>query len=453
MLKSQLKRYWIPIALLGMFLLSFFLRWQYIKNTEIIKPIRADAYQYVVIASNLATHGKFTSANPPLHSTQEARPPGYCFFLASIFKVTDNFQEFYRTTLWIQSLLGSLTVLMTYFIARFLLAPGWSILAALLMMISPHMIVMSAYFLSESLYVFLQTLAILLLLYAIRRDSLLLLATGAVTLGTAIFVRPVLGVFPFIAAGLIFHLLRKSKPRNSIIIMCALTLLLSLAPQTAWVIWKTSNLSKDTQPVSALKVALLSGVYPNLTYKRPELKGMPYRDDPEWNRIFESGYFGIAGSVLTRFRQEPFENARWWIVGKPVMFWSWKVFFSDGINFYPVKRTWFDTNKFMSLIRGSMITFHFVFVIFALIGSILFWRRTYMKANIQGKFCYLLLLGLAGHFTLIFMVLAPFPRYSLPLALALYILFTLALKEMWELYSLRGKPALISPNSTNRKEA
>jgi hypothetical protein len=96
---------------------------------------------------------------------------------------------------------------------------------------------------------------------------------------------------------------------------------------------------------------------------------------------------------------------------------------------------------------------HPFIVVIALIGTIIFWRRSYSETDLQGKFSFLLIIALAGHFTLMFMVLAPFPRYSLPLGPVLYILFSLALEETWKFYSLKAKPARTLPGHTPKKEA
>ena len=204
MISTKSGMFRITIFLIAIFLLSFTLRWQYVKNTEIINPIRADAYQYVAIANNLATHGLFTSADPPLQSTPETRPPGYCYFLAGVFKATGSFSSFYLKTLAIQCFLGALTVVLTYFLARFFLSPWLAFIPAILVTFSPHMIAMSAFFLSESLYTFLQLGSLVLFLHAFQRRNIpyYLLAGAGFSLG--IFVRPTLAVFPLICAFTVF---------------------------------------------------------------------------------------------------------------------------------------------------------------------------------------------------------------------------------------------------------
>ena len=66
------------------FIFSFFLRIHYLQNSEVYAPIRADAKEYVTIASNLVTFGVYSSkipqgTEPPVPNTN--RNPGYPFFL------------------------------------------------------------------------------------------------------------------------------------------------------------------------------------------------------------------------------------------------------------------------------------------------------------------------------------------------------------------------------------
>ena len=121
--------------LVALFLVSFQMRWQYIQETRFIQPVRADALEYTQIAYNLAYRGLFTISQNPTHSTREARPPGYCFFLAAIAKLTDSPRSFHRTARIAQCVMGALTVLLTFALASFLLPVRWAFLPALLALI------------------------------------------------------------------------------------------------------------------------------------------------------------------------------------------------------------------------------------------------------------------------------------------------------------------------------
>lgn len=408
------------------FVLSFTLRWQYIHKTVFLQPLRADAYKYYVIGHNLATYGLFTSKSLPVESTPEARPPGYCFFLAAIDKMTPSFQAFYQTTLWLQCLLGALTVIFSYFLARFLMPIPWALLAAVLVMISPHMIILSAYVLSESLFSFLLVVALVLLCLAFKTEKSLLFLLAGVFMGLGIFVRPVLGIFPLICMFLFLCMYRKDISLLKLILPMLLFMMFSFLFQGSWNIWEKASFGGDSVMGDQLKSSLLQGTYPHMTYNK--LIGMPYREDPNFKTLMDKGYGAIASHIYENFRKAPVRSAWWWLVGKPSLFWSWKVYFSDGVNIYPVGKTWFDKNPFLNIVRTVMLKLHIIYILLTGFGLCFYIFRFSKKLSRSERFCYLLNYFLLIYFTLLFIILAPFPRYALPLG---PVFFVLAASGAW----------------------
>lgn len=406
------------ILIVGFLLVfSFFLRWEYVEHTEIIQPIRADARAYTLIAHNLAHDHLFTSkADHKGMPSHEARPAGYPFFLAAIVSLTSSFQSFYLTTLLVQCFFGTITVGLVYGLARFLLPPLWSFVAALLVSVAPHMISMSAYILSESLFTLLLTLAMLLIGLASRRESLGGYVLAGIILGLAIFVRPVLAIFPLLCVPVI-GFMRRKESLGRLVTIITLFLVAAFSLQTSWSLWRRVTLGADAAQARQLKVAFVCGIYPDITYKN--LPGMPYREDPEFEKIMTMGYPEILGRIAENIIENPGTHLTWWLVGKPTMFWSWKVFFNDGINVYPVKSSWFDLNAATNLLRTIMLAIH-PFLVFLAFGGVVFHFRRWFREPPNP--IYFLSFLLVGHFTLMFMVLAPFPRYALPLGPALYVM-------------------------------
>ena len=404
---------------------SFFLRWEYVNNTKIIEPLRADAYAYTMVAKNLAFDHVFTS-KPDHHGkpSHDGRPPGYPFFLALIFFLTGSLQAFYYSTLLVQCFIGASTVVLVYILAGFLLPRPWAFLAALLTALSPHMIAMSAYILSESLFTFLLLLAVVLIVWACKKVSAwrFLLAGGV--LGLA-FVRPTLAIFPLLCAPIIFFF-KKDERKSQVWVALALFLFASYSLPASWSIWRTASLGFDTVQASQFKTALVAGFYPGITYK--DLPGMPYREDPGFQQKMAKDYPDLARHLVKIIQEDPGRYLGWWLVGKPVMFWSWKVFFSDGINFYPIEYSWFDINPVMKMLRTVMLGIHPVLVILAFIGVVFFCRGQFREPT--AMVAYLLCFILVAHFTLMFMALAPFPRYALPLGPELYVMSVFSLWKM-----------------------
>jgi len=405
---------------------SLFLRWEYVLNTKIISPIRADAYAYTMIAHNLARDHVFTSKQAhqgqPSHET---RPPGYVFFLAGVVLLTDSFQEFYTTTLFLQCLLGAGTVVLVYALARFLLPPLWSALAALLIALAPHMIAMSAFLLTESLFTFMLLLSVVVLVWACKKRGNGRLLLAGVILGLAIFVRPILGLFPLLCLPILLYV-KREEGLKQVLLSLVLFVFVSYAAQASWSIWRTASLGVDTTQADQLKTAVICGFYPGITYDK--LPGMPYREDPNFERLMATDYLGLAGHLLKTIQEDPGRYLTWWLVGKPVMFWSWHVFFSDGINYYPIEYSWFDINPVMKVLRATMLGLHPVLVILSLISIVLYGRGRFRDT--PARVAFLLCFLLVAHFSFIFMVLAPFPRYALPLGPELYVMSVFALWEI-----------------------
>lgn len=419
--KALISKQSLVVVLL--FLIAFTLRWGYAVNTRIIEPLRADAGAYTMIAQNLAHDHLFTSkADHHGQPSHEARPPGYPFFLALIVSLTASLPSFYSSTLLVQCVLGAITVILAYFLAGYLLPRTWALLVALLVAFSPHMIVMSSYVLSESLFTFLLLLSILLTVWACRKKTIWSFLLAGAVMGLAIFVRPVLAIFPLLCLPVIYSAI-KDVGQHRIRTAITVFILASYLLLAAWTSWRTLTLGADTTQAGQLKGALICGFYPDITYK--DIPGMPYREDPDYQKFADMDYPGLFMHVLDQIHAEPTRYLSWWLVGKPMMYWSWKVEFNDGINFYPVEYSWFDSNSAMGALRSIMVGIHPFLVILALISIGLFFCNRTLQPT--ARVAYLLSFILLGHFTLIFMVLAPFCRYALPLGPGLYLMSVFAL--------------------------
>jgi hypothetical protein len=150
---------------------------------------------------------------------------------------------------------------------------------------------------------------------------------------------------------------------------------------------------------------------------------MPYRDDPNFKNIWRKGYPAIGKHILNKFRNDPITYIKWYLY-KPALFWSWKVMFSDGINFYAVKTTWFDSNFLLKIVRKIYTSLHFIPVILAFTGPFIFLlpanRKTFSE-DFPTK-AYLCCYSLLILFTAMFTLLAPMRRYAIPVGPIMYTL-------------------------------
>jgi 4-amino-4-deoxy-L-arabinose transferase-like glycosyltransferase len=120
------------------------------------------------------------------------RVPLYPIFLAT---VTFGHQAF-LPVLVAQSLVGAGTVLCAALIARELFGQTAAIIAALLTAIYPYYVVHDTALQETSLYTFLMTFAVFLLLRVNRSGSVLIATTAGIALGAAVLTRANLAPFP-----------------------------------------------------------------------------------------------------------------------------------------------------------------------------------------------------------------------------------------------------------------
>ncbi len=410
----------VLLALLGLLLIfSFLLRIMYIENTKIIAPIRADARSYVVLALNLAEHHVYSSAKFPAYSdTAEQWPPGFPLLMSFIYSASKSFGGFYWTTLLIQSFLGALTALLSFYLARRMLPDPWAFLLACAVSVSPFMVVISAYLLTETLFTFLLILSLLLLIMAREQDSFVLHALAGLAMGLCILTRPAIAAFPviwFAAFALYDH---GGNLRRSV--LCGLLfIVLSFSFQTGWSLWRRSLVASPSS--DQIKKLVLLGSYPDLIFKDAQMRGYPYLEDPSFNKYLRS-YPSVISHIESDFRLEPMRYFLWYL-RKPLYLWSGNDLSLDGLNFYPVSKSWFDTNPAMGALKKTFQSIQpYLFLVAFLGGGVLFFypgkSRSMPDKVYAFKVCFVLLF----EYTLMFIVLAPVPRYAIPLVPVMYLL-------------------------------
>ncbi len=191
---------WKRLSLItGLILLTFSslcLRLSYNMHTQIDTPIQRDAEEYVTYAFNLVEHHVFSRDKTSLSPKPDAyRTPGYPIFLALVIHLFGK-KYFYQNTILIQALLGSFLVLLTYLLARFMLPVWAAIIPAILVSVSPHLISLGNYILSETLFSFLLLLSLCLFFFSRRRGNPWLSAITGRPSDLPIWLRPQFFSFP-----------------------------------------------------------------------------------------------------------------------------------------------------------------------------------------------------------------------------------------------------------------
>lgn len=150
---------------------ALFLRVKYVEQTVIHAPIRTDAKQYVTYGYNIYSHGVFSKELSSEPSPDSLRSPGYPMLISLAFMIGGkNF--FYPITLYIQTIISSLLVPLTFLIGIHFLSRFWALLAATLVAISPHLISMTSYFLTETLFSFILLFSIITFYLSLKKGHL-----------------------------------------------------------------------------------------------------------------------------------------------------------------------------------------------------------------------------------------------------------------------------------------
>jgi hypothetical protein len=188
-----------------------------------------------------------------------------------------------------------------------------------------------------------------------------------------------------------------------------------------WIARNLITLGKPTD--NRLMINFLHhGMYPNFTFDEVEESyGFPYRWDPRSNEISKD-VASVLEEIAGRFQHQTLKHTKWFLVQKPVALWSWDIVQGMGDAFiYPVTKSPLFSHTYFRWIRMLMYSLHWPLVILALLGCLLVWFPWSMvvvseESAFAARFASLLLI----YYTLLHMVGAPFPRYSIPLRPFLY---------------------------------
>lgn len=397
---------------------SFYLRIESLWQTELVPPpIRADAGDYFMYAYNLFHHGIYSRDHRGLAGEAEkvyllpdaVRTPGYPLFL-TLFMGDQPVPGILAQVLFSQVLISTLTVALANVMYRRFLNLPWAPTAALLTALSPHLIVVNSYLLTETLFCFFLVAAGGWVRLMSSPASWKTAGILCMLLATASLIRPSLQYFPLLLLLSIYASApnREGAKRATTLL---LGFLLFIAPWFVRNLTTLHQLSDDT-----LKVAFLHhGLYPDFMYNhQKETYGYPYQFDSRSAEIGNSTETVLA-EIVERFRKAPSEHAIWFFIKKPVAFWS--PYYDDPLFVW--------SHRLMKLL-------HFPLMGLGMLGCVLVWlpaatRKIRPEAMPVLRFISLLLI----YFTALHVVGSPFPRYSIPLRPFIYGMAIFSTAFLW----------------------
>ena len=416
------------VALFIIFILGFYLRLYAINHTYVDIPLRADAGDYYSYAYNMNKHGTYSNSRQSMRNENHIpkpdalRSPGFPFLVSIIAGNLPTNQQLLNITLF-NGFLSVITLLLTYKIASSAFPLFASFLIALFASISPHLINSNIYILTESLFTFLLVSAIwlsMLFLKNIDRKRLLFLIGIIIGLGT--LTRPSLQYF-IIPLMLFFIYKQKQstlKQKKNTILLMLFGFAIVVSPWHVRNYISTGELSNDTLIINGLH----HGMYPDFKFKnQAQSYAFPYRFDPKSKEVSKSVH-SIIYEIINRFKTEPARHLKWYFIDKPITFFSWNIIQGMGESFiYPIKYSpYFDKELFIKS-NEIMRSLHYPIVILAVIASILIWIPFFNKILPSVTITIAQFLSLVlFYFILVHIIVAPFPRYSVPLRPVLYIM-------------------------------
>jgi len=145
------------------------------------------------------------------------RTPLYPFFIALVYAV---FGAKPMAIVYVQALIGAMTCVLIYLAGKRIFNPLAGMISALLVVCYPYLIYYTGVVMAETLFAFLITLTVYMLLYAGDNEKLSLWAFSGISLGLTALCKPVILVFSlFICFWMWFALADKKRAMVSILVL------------------------------------------------------------------------------------------------------------------------------------------------------------------------------------------------------------------------------------------
>jgi 4-amino-4-deoxy-L-arabinose transferase-like glycosyltransferase len=423
----------VPRLLLFL-LLAFgaYVQFTTVSRTVVDAPLRADAGEYFSYAYNLSHYGTFSlqrtwegEAPAAAPAPDKVRPPGYPLFLLLAGKPAPYASWGLRIA-YLQAAVGTLSVLLGVLIGNRVLGRPWGLASGLLVALDPQLATISTYLLTESLFTFLLLASVWSLLAAIRSGRTAWFVATGLAWGATSLVRPTTEFFPplLLCAVLALPALRAWRGRAAIAFAC---FALVLAP------WVIRNQGRALQHGPSVMVnSLAHGSYPDFMYEgRRDTFGFPYRADPRINEITKD-VPSVLSHIARKFRSDPATYSRWYLLGKPYYFLSLRDVASMDILIYPVVRSPFYEAPVFRAIRTIGRAIHWPLTILALASILmLVAARRWIQPDDAARTGAMVLALIVLYAIALHIIVAPFPRYSVPFRPLLFVLALLPLKALW----------------------
>ena len=432
------------VIVVVLFVFALALRIVYLNNTEVIDPIRGDATKYFSTAFNIRYFGTYSSDIPQDYFTPPANrtalSPGYPLFLTLFLREDDTNTTFLARVFTVQAVLGALTAVFTFLLARLALTMPWALVAGILAAINPHLIAMDGFLLTESLFTFSLMLGTLLLATAWKSGRSLATLTAGIILTFSAYVRQVNTLFLLFLAPVFFLPRNRGETARPPVARQLALLFAGFAVVTgAYYGFVAVTAPPDTGIVedkpNPIMVQIRQFLPPPAFYVNNESHIALYHENLDYRSATDHA-----------FSDDPLPYVTWHLWGKYYYFWHWDNVYNGDVSIYPVSRGGFQENPFLAGIHTGMHILHWPLYLLSLscvAASAIRWRRRTLTD--RGRALLFPLLGFV-YFHAFHSLFFWLPRYSIPVRPFASILAAATLSWLFFWFSNRntgispGKP-------------
>jgi peptidoglycan/LPS O-acetylase OafA/YrhL len=406
------------------------LRLTAVEQTNVDRPLPADALDYYLTAYNLRHSGIYSRSpgvlvSPPAKIAPDAyRPPGVPFLIATVMGQRSDPVEIVQRVQIINIFLGMATVAATFAAAAATLPLLAAIVVGLLVACSPHLVSFVVYVLSETpstlIVAILLGMSAMALPHRAGTRAVFFLALGAVIGCLSLFRPAFLAFAPFPALAYPQH-----RDKWNCLLLGCLGAAIVVAP---WFVRHTLNVPHTDEP-SLLAATMLEGSYPGFVYQGNKAT-FPYggRTDPIFNTAEKSVALTLK-EVTRKISENPIAMIAWYLFEKPVYLFQWDNI--DGVGdvfIYPIRSTPFRNNELFQTIHGAFYYGHLAVLVLAIIGAIASWLPLASQQLSAANRPALRIASLMLAF--VYLVHIPFfvaTRYAVPIFPAIYLLAVFAI--------------------------
>jgi hypothetical protein len=413
----------ISLLLLSIIVLGAALRMQVIGGTVVKHPVRADAVKYYYGAFNMKQWGIYSSdvtvgtdiTVEKVPVADALRAPGVSFMFLPFVEYPPTERMLLRFNT-VQAILSVFTIVLAYLFFLPLAGKGCALGAALLTAISPHLISMNTYLLSETQFTFLLLAGMTTFAHGIQREHRAWLIFGGFLLGASALSRPTTEWLPLFLCPFLFW----SMGKRAFFKTALPALGMALAVIWAWKVRNLISTGAFSDPTLFVNT-ILHGGYPDFMFNGiAETKAYPYRYDPFAAQPHTTGE--VLRELAHRAGESPLLYAKWYLFGKLRYLLSWNIIAGmGGIFVYPVTASPYWTSPLLQLTGEISFWLHTPLTLATLAGcALVLFKPGFLRLEGKNRAVAVFLVAFLLYYFAIHIVGAPFPRYGIPLRPFIY---------------------------------